>query len=266
MLRPAAPCPRSRVTKTGGKTLNRPAIKSQARQIIGDNLKTVMTCAALLVLLSAVFSYITGLLLRPMTDELENLYAQMLQGRLVDPNRVYDAVYGQPRELLVSRLLQWLLTIVEFGFMLFLFKIIRKKPASYGNLLDGFAIWWKILLLELLTSVLIALWSLLLVIPGIIAAYRYRMAPFLLLTHPEYGLMDCIRESKARTKGHKLDFFFLDLSFLGWELLTLIPFLGWAVMLWVKPYRQTAELLTCMHFSAAYDRPLWEMEDPRFPN
>ena len=110
------------------------------------------------------------------------------------------------------------------------------------------------------------LWSLLLIVPGIIAAYRYRMAPFLLLTHPEYGIMDCIRESKSRMAGYKMAFFLLDLSFLGWELLTLVPILGWAVSVWVKPYRQSTELLYCMQISEPYDLSLWEREDPRFAN
>ena len=246
--------------------MNRPALKRQAQETILQNLKTVLICTLLLVLLTLIFSAITGRLMKPTLDQLSLYYEQMLQGKEISSYSIQAAVYSHPREMGVSYLLQWLLMIVEFGFMLFLFNVIRAKPASYGNLLDGFAIWWKILLLHLVMGLFVFLWSLLLIVPGIIAAYRYRMAPFLLLTHPEYGIMDCIRESKSRMAGYKMAFFLLDLSFLGWELLTLVPVLGWAVMVWVKPYRQSTELLYCMQISEPYDLSLWEQEDPRFAN
>ncbi|MBQ2071964.1 MAG: DUF975 family protein [Oscillospiraceae bacterium] len=246
--------------------MNRPALKRQAQETILQNLKTVLICTLLLVLLTLIFSAITGRLMKPTLDQLSLYYEQLLQGKEVSSYSIQAAVYSHPREMGVSYLLQWLLMIVEFGFMLFLFNVIRAKPASYGNLLDGFAIWWKILLLHLVMGLFVFLWSLLLIVPGFIAAYRYRMAPFLLLTHPEYGIMDCIRESKSRMAGYKMAFFLLDLSFLGWELLTLVPVLGWAVMVWVKPYRQSTELLYCMQISEPYDLSLWEREDPRFAN
>lgn len=246
--------------------MNRPALKRQAQETILQNLKTVLICTLLLVLLTLIFSAITGRLMKPTLDQLSLYYEQLLQGKEVSSYSIQAAVYSHPREMGVSYLLQWLLMIVEFGFMLFLFNVIRAKPASYGNLLDGFAIWWKVLLLHLVMGLFVFLWSLLLIVPGFIAAYRYRMAPFLLLTHPEYGIMDCIRESKSRMAGYKMAFFLLDLSFLGWELLTLVPVLGWAVMVWVKPYRQSTELLYCMQISEPYDLSLWEREDPRFAN
>ena len=246
--------------------MNRPALKRQAQETILQNLKTVLICTLLLVLLTLIFSAITGRLMKPTLDQLSLYYEQLLQGKEVSSYSIQAAVYSHPREMGVSYLLQWLLMIVEFGFMLFLFNVIRAKPASYGNLLDGFAIWWKILLLHLVMGLFVFLWSLLLIVPGFIAAYRYRIAPFLLLTHPEYGIMDCIRESKSRMAGYKMAFFLLDLSFLGWELLTLVPVLGWAVMVWVKPYRQSTELLYCMQISEPYDLSLWEREDPRFAN
>jgi hypothetical protein len=59
---------------------------------------------------------------------------QLLQGKEVSSYSIQAAVYSHPREMGVSYLLQWLLMIVEFGFMLFLFNVIRAKPASYGNL------------------------------------------------------------------------------------------------------------------------------------
>ena len=85
-----------------------------------------------------------------------------------------------------------------------------------------------------LKKLYVALWSLLLVVPGIVAAYRYRQALYLLLDHPEKSAWQCLRESSALMSGHKWELFVLDLSFLGWALLSAMfaP-----VSIWLDPYR-----------------------------
>ena len=62
---------------------------------------------------------------------------------------------------------------------------------------------------------------------------------YLLLDHPEMGVMDCIRESKRLMNGRKGELFVLDLSFFGWLLLTAIPLVGLAVSIYVTPYIET---------------------------
>ena len=84
-----------------------------------------------------------------------------------------------------------------------------------------------------------ALWSMLFVIPGIVASYRYRQALYLLLDHPEMGIMECIRESKRLMRGHKAELFVLDLSFIGWALLSIIPF----VSVYTLPYTESTYAL-----------------------
>ena len=68
------------------------------------------------------------------------------------------------------------------------------------------------------------------------------MAQYLLITRPDLGIMDCIRESKRLTSGWKGELFVLDLSFIGWTLLGMIPVLGWLLMIWVTPYQQLSKL------------------------
>jgi uncharacterized membrane protein len=83
-------------------------------------------------------------------------------------------------------------------------------------------------------TLFIFLWSLLLIIPGIIAAYRYRMATYLLIDHPEMSPLECIRASKQMMAGHKGELFVLDLSFIGWYIVgSLCCGVG---TLWVAPY------------------------------
>ena len=88
--------------------------------------------------------------------------------------------------------------------------------------------------LAILQGLFVFLWSLLLVVPGIIAAYRYRQALYLLLDHPEKSAWQCLRESAALMRGHKWELFVLDLSFLGWMLLSA---LFAPVSIWLDPYR-----------------------------
>lgn len=118
------------------------------------------------------------------------------------------------------------------GFTLFCLNVSRGAEGSFGNLLDPFGIFFKVLWLNIVMVVLIFLWSLLFVIPGIVASYRYSFALYLLLDDPEKGALQCIRESKALTQGYKGQLFVLDLSFLGWFLLCAIPFVG----IYVEPY------------------------------
>ena len=97
---------------------------------------------------------------------------------------------------------------------------------------------FRIIWLDILQTVFITLWSSLFIVPGIIAAYRYRLALYLLAGSSEMSAMDCIRESKRIMSGNKGAAFVLDLSFIGWWILAGIPIVGLFVRVWVVPYTQ----------------------------
>lgn len=122
------------------------------------------------------------------------------------------------------------------GFTFFLLNTIRRSGACMGNLLDAFPLFLKLFLLDLLTGIFVFLWSLLLIVPGIIAAYRYRQAIYILLDHPEKSVLQCIRESKQMMAGHKWELFVMDLSFIGWGILANIPYIGYLAQIWTVPY------------------------------
>lgn len=89
-----------------------------------------------------------------------------------------------------------------------------------------------------LRSLYTLLWSLLFIIPGIVAAYRYAMTPFILAEHPELTASQAIARSKELMMGRKFDLFLLDLSFLGWAILAALTMnLG---HLFLNPYRNAA--------------------------
>lgn len=143
----------------------------------------------------------------------------------------------------INILMQILLAIVDAGFILFLLNTIRSTGACLGNLLDGFGFFLKIILLSIVQYIFVALWSLLLVFPGIIAAYRYRMAIYLLVDDPSRGVMECLRLSGEMMKGHKWELFVLDLSFIGWGFLAMLPVIGYAVQVWTVPYMSMTKAL-----------------------
>lgn len=86
--------------------------------------------------------------------------------------------------------------------------------------------------------ILVILWSLLLIIPGIIKSYSYAMVPYLVLDDPELTGREALNRSEAMMKGHRMDMFLLDLSFLGWVLLGILAF-GVGVF-FVSPYIESA--------------------------
>lgn len=118
---------------------------------------------------------------------------------------------------------------------LFLKQARDDQPMDLKELLKGFREdFGGLFLLNLMRSLFVALWSLLFVIPGIIAEYSYAMSFFIRVDHPEYDWNTCLRESKRMMKGHKMDYFVLELSFLGWRIVGALC-LGVGT-LWVNSY------------------------------
>jgi len=102
----------------------------------------------------------------------------------------------------------------------------------------GFGNFSRNLLLGLMRSIFVALWSLLFVIPGIVKNYAYSMSYYIANDHADWTWKQCIDESKRLTAGHKWELFVLDLSFIGWYFVGGLCF-GIGTLL-VMPYHQTA--------------------------
>lgn len=115
----------------------------------------------------------------------------------------------------------------------------RVKPSSVEMLLFPFknGRYGKVLGAMFMTNLFIGLWSLLFVIPGIYKAYQYRMVPYLLAENPEMGYKRAIELSKAMMDGEKMNAFVLDLSFLGWYILSIFT-CGILAIVYVSPYQE----------------------------
>ena len=140
----------------------------------------------------------------------------------------------------LSLVMTILLLPLIWGFYTMYLDHIRGEKVGLGNLFQGYSKEWfsKSLLTLLLMYVYILLWTLLLIIPGIIKARSYAMTPYVLRDNPNMKSNEAIEESMQLMSGHKAEFFLLGLSFIGWVLLSLLT-LGIG-FLWLIPYMQTA--------------------------
>ena len=88
-----------------------------------------------------------------------------------------------------------------------------------------------------LMGIYIFLWMLLLVVPGIIKALAYSLTPYILKDYPELSVNQAINLSVKMMKGHKMRYFLLTLSFIGWGLLGILTLgIGY---IWLTPYMYT---------------------------
>ncbi len=126
-------------------------------------------------------------------------------------------------------------------------------PTDVRRVGTGFrADYWNIVKVQFRRILYILLWSLLLIVPGIIKAYEYRLVPYLLAENPAMDRKECLARSKAMMDGEKWNTFLLDLSFVGWGLLGLLT-LGVLNVFYVEPYYQltTAALYCALKRKAA---------------
>lgn len=197
-----------------------------------------------------VNAYLVTLIVLAVTGLLEALDSYVGASRTVDQ---VAELYGQQAAMLPAfpefpvllmafvAAVNWLAqVIINAGWSIYHLGVRQGKEMPYGCLLDGFAFLGKLILLNIVMGIFVYLWSLLFLIPGIIAQYRYRFAIYNLCENPEIGILEAINMSKAQTAGFKGTLFVLDLSFLGWSILCWLT-LG-ILNIWIAPYKEQANV------------------------
>ena len=133
-----------------------------------------------------------------------------------------------------------LLTPFEFGCRKF-FRKNLDEPARLSNIVYVFDSHYKnVIKTAFLRDLFIWLWSLLFIIPGIIKAYEYRLVPYIVSENPSMNFKDALAESKKLMMGNKWKTFVLDLSFIGWDLLSGLT-LGILEIFFVGPYKASTD-------------------------
>lgn len=145
-------------------------------------------------------------------------------------------------------------SIIEVGYSRFNLDLVdRQKEPEMGTLFGYFSHWKTTAVTKLLRTVYVILWSLLLIIPGIIAFYSYAMTSYILAEHPEMTPSEAIARSKEMMEGNRWRLFCLHFSFIGWSLLSSLT-LGIG-NLWLTPYQQAATAVFYREISGTEHTP-----------
>lgn len=185
-----------------------------------------------------------------------------------------DTIAAGARNMLiaiaVAVLLQLVGQLLLAGYARIALQIHRNEQVSVGTLLEGFQIPLRVIVLDVLRTLLLVAWSYAITLPVsfllavplsaftaslsdeslrmlyliiilaltviimLLVSYRYRGALFLLLDHPELSPWQCLRTASAMTQGHRLELFLLDLGLLPWMLLCGLT--AGILLIWKMPY------------------------------
>lgn len=128
--------------------------------------------------------------------------------------------------------------VLDLGYAQFLLKQHDGRNPQFDDLFSQFDRFGTGFAQQFLRTLYTVLWSLLLIVPGIIAALSYAMTPYILAEHPDLTASEAIARSKQLMDGHKMDLFVLYLTFIGWDLLAALTLnLG---NLALNPYKNAA--------------------------
>ncbi|MBS4956715.1 MAG: DUF975 family protein [Clostridium sp.] len=130
--------------------------------------------------------------------------------------------------------------VISVGLCRFLLDMATKRrEPRFNTLFSRFNIYLKTLGLNILITLAVLAGTLLFIIPGIIVSLMFSQAFYILSEDPSKSITQCINESVKLMNGHKWDLFYLNLTFIGWWLVSILT-LGIAA-LWVAPYQKLTE-------------------------
>ncbi len=144
---------------------------------------------------------------------------------------------------------------IELGYNLYNVSLYQRAGnPKIEMIFSRFPNFGNALLLRFLMALKTFLWTLLFIVPGIVAAYRYALAPYLMAEHPELSATEAIEQSKQLMAGHKGRLFCLELSFIGWYIL--VAFTGGLGWVFLAPYVKAA--ITAFYYERTERLPLQE--------
>jgi Predicted integral membrane protein len=131
-----------------------------------------------------------------------------------------------------------LLLPLQFGYYNAFLDVLRTRKAEFASMFDVFKDYGRVLGTVLLYTIYVILWSMLFIIPGIIKSYSYILTPYVMKDNPDLCYNAAIEKSMQMMSGHKMKLFLLDLSLIGWIILSILT-LGIG-FLFLAPYASTA--------------------------
>lgn len=208
--------------------------RAEMKQRAKDSMSSATTHPVLVFLVYAVITVaITGII--NFITQTVSLGASLGSSALNSDAAAIGAVLALIPTLTILGLVSFVITsVLATGLTAYYLNTIRHQTSGIDTLFSYFKQIVKIFCLYFMIQLFISLWSLLFVIPGIIASFRYVMAIYIYIDDPEKGVMQCITESKMMMVGHKWEYFVLQISFILWGILCCVT-CGLA-SLYVAPY------------------------------
>jgi uncharacterized membrane protein len=151
--------------------------------------------------------------------------------------------------LLISVLVFSLLVIYPLGFVTWgqsaMAIATMRRGLTFGHSLSGWGHGWRMGWIIAVKFTYINLWALLLFVPGIVKLISYAMTDFIAVDHPDWNANQCITESRRIMNGHKMQYLWLLLTFVGWFLLIAVanslPIIGGVAQWFFLPYFDSAK-------------------------
>lgn len=218
----------------------RERIKARARQRVLDRTFGMLMTTMIYQLLTSVLSTVLNLVaVNPISAITDQFYTVMNQymsngtemGEL-SVNTLYSPVLSFGRRLLAQPIQQVLLfvfllfyfytIVMSFGYSGYALRIFRGEKVGWKSFFDQLWMANKIILMNLIISIVSGVGMMCFIIPGVYFYYRYQMSTYVLLDNPELSLFEAMKVSAQISRGYKWDLLMLDLSFLGWYLLDVV--------------------------------------------
>ena len=200
--------------------------------------------AVVVALLMGIFGTVSGESSARRVSENSDIYS----GNLFNVGMITGLLAGSATVVILIVLVAkvFVVNLLKMGGYRF-FILNQTAQPGIGTLLDGFRSghYVNIVLTMFLRDLFTALWSLLLVVPGIVKHYEYLMVPYIIAENPAMDYKEAFQISKQMMDGEKMEAFIMDLSFLGWYLLSAVT-CGLLAIFYVNPYVQAsfAEMYT----------------------
>lgn len=171
---------------------------------------------------------------------------QGLWGTCVPIWLIYLLIMMVPGFLIKSYPVQFVISLIiggpfTYALARIFLRIYRHEVIDIGQLFEGFSEFTRTFTANALITLYVILWSLLLIIPGIIAALGYSMTFFIMAENPNIQATEAMRKSKEMMMGHKGELCLLGLSFIGWLILSIFTMgIG---LLWLESYMYTSSVI-----------------------
>lgn len=166
---------------------------------------------------------------------------------------IVQLIFGEKSTItsIASILVEIISIPISIGLVAFIMEFVRKDEFDKNLIFDYYSDFMKVVATIILSGIIIALGCVCFIIPGIYLAFSYTLVPYLLAERKDLSMTETLRLSRKMMNGHKLDYFILGLSFIGWSLL--VPFTFGLILIWLAPYMTIATTKFCTDIIDNYE-------------